>query len=122
MWTSRSAGSVGLIAAGSMFFAATAALAAFDVRVHAMPLGSPRAVGWLLVILTASFVPLLAISGTWHGDSLVMLPAVLGTMSSWIVVPWLCWAGPQPRTREGRFTPVLLAWMGLALNAVLSAY
>jgi hypothetical protein len=117
---SRAAGAP-LVAAGSLFFAASIALAVVDRVRDTLPIGSPRAIGWLLVVLTASFVPLVSISGAWGDESsLLMLPAVGGTLVSWVAVPWLCVAGPQPAWIAGRATPALLAWLGLALNAVLS--
>ena len=106
-----------LPAAGWAFFAATVALAAYERVRDRLPFGSPRAIAWLLVALTASFVPLVSISGAWGDESsLLMLPAVGGTMVSWVAVPWLCTAGPQPAWTAGRGSPALLAWLGFALN------
>lgn len=103
--------------AGWIFFAATIALAANDRVRDALPLGAPRAIGWLLVILTAAFLPLISISGAWGDESsLLLLPAVGGSLVSWVAVPWLCSTGPQPAWSAGRGSPVLLAWMGLVLN------
>lgn len=120
-WSRTDGGAPGVIA-GWTFFAVCVVLALLDVREHALPMGSPRMVGWLLVALTALFLPLLSLSGAWSEDSssLIMLPAVGGTLVSWIALPWLCSAGPQPSAKQGRFTPVLLAWLGLALNLALT--
>lgn len=119
---SRSEGGTPAVVAGWLFFLTCVAIALLDVTQHAVPLGAPRSIGWLLVALTALFLPLLSISGAWSEDSssLIMLPAVAGTLVSWVAVPWLCSAGPQPAPRQGRFTPVVLAWLGLALNLALT--
>lgn len=120
---SRSNGATPVLIGGWSFFALCIALALVDRRQHAVPLAAPRMVGWLLVVLTASFLPLLSISGAWSEDSasMIMLPGVVGTLVSWVALPWLASAGPQPAAKQGRFSPVLLAWLGLALNLALTA-
>ena len=120
-WSSW-AGDRSLVVTGTAFLGACVALAVLERVRDALPVGSPRAIAWLLVVLTAAFLPSLALSGAWRGSSMVMLPAVAGTVVSWAAVPWLVSTGPQPSWRDGRATPVLLAWMGLALNAWLSSY
>lgn len=119
---SRTEGSAPSIAAGWTFFAASLALAVLERLDGEIPLGAPRTIGWLLVLLTASFLPLLSVSGAW-GDgesSLLTLPAVGGTLISWVAVPWLIAVGPQPSWRTGRASPMVLAWLGLALNLALT--
>lgn len=120
-WSSSS-GASSLVAVGWVFFASCVALAVLERLRDRLPWGSPRAFAWLLVALTASFLPSIAISGAWRGDSLLMLPAVLGTWLAPFGTPWLIATGPQPAWRDGRAAPALLAWMGLALNGWLSSY
>lgn len=103
--------------AGWVFLATSIGLAAYDRVRDKLPFGSPRAVAWLLVVLTAAFIPLVAVSGAWGDESsLVMLPAVGGTLVSWIAVPWLISTGPQPAWSAGRGSPAILAWLGFLLN------
>lgn len=118
---SRSASLPG-VAAGWIFFLACVGLAVLERVRGDIPVGAPRTIGWVLVLLTASFVPLVSISGAWGEDesSLLMLPAVGGTLISWVAVPWLVTAGPQPAWSAGRASPMLLAWLGLALNVALT--
>lgn len=120
-WSSWS-GEPSLVATGVAFLGACVALAVLERLRDRLPWGSPRALAWLLVALTASFLPSIALSGAWRGDSLVMMPAVLGSLVAPFGVPWLLSTGPQPAWRDGRATPALLAWMGVVLNWVLGSY
>jgi hypothetical protein len=110
-----------LIAGGWAFFAACGALAVFDLRKLGVPAGCPRSIGWLLVVLTASFVPLLHVSGAWVGDSKLMAPAVIGTLLAFASVPMTISIGPQTLWKEGRLSPLILAWAGVVLNFVASS-
>lgn len=119
---SRTGGSIPCIAGGWVFFAACLALAVLERLDGEIPLGAPRTIGWVLVVLTVSFVPLVSISGAWGEDesSLLTLPGMGGSLLSWIAVPWLIAVGPQPWWRTGRASPMLLAWLGLALNLAVT--
>jgi hypothetical protein len=110
-----------LIAGGWAFFAACIALGVLDVTKLGVPAGSPRSIGWLLTALTAAFVPLLHVSGAWVGDSKLMAPAVIGTVLSFASVPWTVSVGPQTAWREGRLSPLVLAWAGVVLNFIASS-
>ena len=110
-------GSSPLPIAGWVLFVATIGMAGYDRVRDALPFGSPRAIAWVLVILTTAFIPLVSLSGAWGDESsLWMLPAVGGTLVSWVAVPWLCTVGPQPEWSAGRGSPALLAWLGFVLN------
>jgi hypothetical protein len=119
---SRTGGSLPCIAAGWTFLLACVLLAVLERLDGEIPLGAPRTVGWVLVLLTASFVPLVSISGAWGDDesSLLMLPGTGGTLISWVAVPWLIVVGDQPQWRTGRASPMLLAWLGTAINLAVT--
>ena len=113
---SQSTGLV-LVLAGWLFFAVTITVAVLDLIQNVVPFGSPRAIAWGLAILTAFFVPSISLSGvSGNQDSLLMLPAVGGTVLGLFGTPWLCSMGAQPSFRAGRLSPMLLAWLGVVLN------
>ena len=114
--------STGLVAGSAVFFFAAAGLAALDLAGRRIPPSSPRAIAWALVVLGASFVPMVWLTGTWWDDSALMYPAVLGVFVAPFATPWLCSVGPQPRWSDGRANPIVLAWLGLVLAFVLSSH
>ena len=120
-WASWGGQSPGLVAAGVVYLGACVALTLHDRLRNGMKWLSLRTLAWVLVILTASFLPLMALTGAWRGESsLFLLPAAGASYLAPFASPWLCLDGT--RWRDGRLTPVLLSWLSVALALYLSSF
>ncbi len=81
-----------------------------------IPLRSARGVLFVWTIAASAFQPAVELAGRYPLTKPLVFALLPAALSAWAFAPTFAFRGPQPTARQGRFTPTLLAVLGVVLN------